>query len=87
MKCPQCGTRMQSDRSATPILRKKVMLETIHYRCDECDAEFVKGEGRGLQKIDGGTPELGCEDLALCTDESEGSTVRRISWEGAGGAR
>lgn len=69
MKCPQCGTRMQSERSATPKIPgwNKAMVETRHYRCEECDAEFVKGEGKGLQKIDGGTVELGRLDLALCT--------------------
>lgn len=78
MKCPQCGTKMQSERSATPnfISRTKDMLETIHYRCEGCDAEFVKGEGKGLQKIDGGTPELGVQDLALCTDECEAEGTR-----------
>lgn len=73
MKCPQCGARMQSERSATPRgLWAEDMLETIHYRCEGCDAEFVKGEGKGLQKIDGGAPELGVQDLALCTEECDG---------------
>lgn len=72
MKCPQCGTKMQCERSATPLSSwSRTMLETRHYRCDHCDAEFVKGEGKGLQKIDGGTPELGVQDLALCTEEAE----------------
>lgn len=49
MKCPQCGTKMQSERSATPLSSwSRTMLETRHYRCDGCDAEFVKGEGKGL---------------------------------------
>ena len=71
MKCPQCGTRMQSERSATPNIPgwSKAMIETRHYRCEECDAEFVKAGASELQKIDGGTPELGMPDLALCTDE------------------
>lgn len=72
MKCPQCNSRMQSERSATPNIPgwAKTMIETRHYRCENCDAEFVKGEGKGLQKIDGGTVELGRPDLALCTDYS-----------------
>lgn len=70
MNCPQCGTRMQSERSLTPgpSWSCNATMNTWHYRCEDCDAEFVKGEGKGIQKIDGGTVELGRADLALCTD-------------------
>ena len=69
MKCPQCGTRMQSERSATPGWNR-AMLETWHYLCEECDAEFVLA-GKKLQKIDGGNTALDVKDLALVTDEDE----------------
>lgn len=73
MKCPQCGTRMQSERSATPIIPgwNRTMLETRHYLCEECDAEFVLA-GKQLQKIDGGNTALDVKDLALVTDEDAG---------------
>lgn len=71
MKCPQRGTRMQSERSATPVTHwNRTMLETRHYRCEECDAEYVLA-GKQLQKIDGGNTALDVKDLALVTDEIE----------------
>jgi hypothetical protein len=63
---------MQSERSMTPGGRLSyTLVKTWHYRCEDCDAEFVKGEGKSLQKIDGGTVELGRPDLALCTDSED----------------
>lgn len=65
MNCPQCRTKMQSERSATPNIPfwRSGMFETRHYRCEECDAEYVRGEGKVLVKIDGGLVPLDCTEM------------------------
>jgi len=52
MKCPQCNSIMDSEGSLTPSGSIGDCLKTRHYRCEECDTEYVKA-GRAFNKIDG----------------------------------
>lgn len=71
MTCPQCSTRLQSERSATPDGSYGKMLETRHYRCEECDTEYVRTNRGSLQKIDGGSVPLDAKEMATVTEGIE----------------
>lgn len=62
MNCPQCRTKMDSEGSLTPTGSIGDCLRTRHYRCEECDTEYVKA-GSALHKIDGA--EVALDQIAL----------------------
>lgn len=69
-RCPQCNNPMESERSMTPTWKRTVL--TTHYRCEECDAEYVNA-GYGVEKIDGATVALDVSAVLLNTEEPEDS--------------
>lgn len=51
MNCPRCGSEMEGERCDF-VVGKSRKTPQMHYRCDECDAEFVGTPGE-LRMLDG----------------------------------
>lgn len=83
MKCPQCKSRMDSAPSLTPLTgsawnqfsrRGTFCAQTTHYRCEDCDAEYVLSRDSGewkLSKIDGGNAPLGLSDFPTNVNDKQ----------------
>jgi hypothetical protein len=58
MRCPVCGNKMEFEKSDfvtmnTNIVGKGQTMPQTHYRCEECDAEYVRTGRSRLRLIDG----------------------------------